>query len=249
MKQLLSTVWIFLWSKIKGENIYIKAGLVFFIIAFIGHIYFNGMNDKIKAIELKYQMATDKMVTYRNADSTHVSRISVLQDENARVLLKTKSKDSSILFLQAEVKKYKGKIKEPGSSVTTITNNTSAHGTSPTTIPNPVSPSPTVYPVYNSIFNSEWISLAINARHDSTNWKLRIINKYSVVIGFEKGKPFAEVTNKNPYTETTSLRSYEVTVPKPKRVGIGFQAGYGVTKNGIGPFVGIGLSYNLIQIK
>jgi len=35
--------------------------------------------------------------------------------------------------------------------------------------------------------------------------------------------------------------------PKPKRIGIGFQTGYGFTQDKITPYVGVGVSFNLIR--
>lgn len=34
--------------------------------------------------------------------------------------------------------------------------------------------------------------------------------------------------------------------PKPKRWGIGMQAGYGATRQGLSPYIGVGVQYNLI---
>jgi hypothetical protein len=37
------------------------------------------------------------------------------------------------------------------------------------------------------------------------------------------------------------------TQPKPKRIGIGFQLGYGASKDGLSPYMGVGISYNLFN--
>ncbi|MEG2121065.1 MAG: hypothetical protein RRZ64_03290, partial [Rikenellaceae bacterium] len=41
----------------------------------------------------------------------------------------------------------------------------------------------------------------------------------------------------------------DVTIPKarPKRWGIGLQVGYGIGTNGLQPYLGVGLSYNVIR--
>lgn len=57
-----------------------------------------------------------------------------------------------------------------------------------------------------------------------------------------------DVKNRNPNTLITQINAYRQAIPKPKKFGIGLQAGYGFT--GISqprPYVGIGISYNLIR--
>lgn len=49
-----------------------------------------------------------------------------------------------------------------------------------------------------------------------------------------------------PYVQTIGVRSYKTDVIKPKRYGLGLQAGYGITNSGLSPYVGVGISYNLI---
>lgn len=64
--------------------------------------------------------------------------------------------------------------------------------------------------------------------------------------GFFKTQYKVEATNSNPYIKITGLDAYTLDVPK-KRFGISLVAGYGMSKDGLTPFVGAGLSYNLIQ--
>jgi hypothetical protein len=55
------------------------------------------------------------------------------------------------------------------------------------------------------------------------------------------------VTTPNKVVKITELRSVKLDLPKPKRIGLGAQIGWGVGKNGLTPYVGIGLSYNIIR--
>lgn len=41
--------------------------------------------------------------------------------------------------------------------------------------------------------------------------------------------------------------TYQHVKQKPKRIGIGVQVGYGVNQNGFTPYVGIGISYNVLR--
>ena len=57
-----------------------------------------------------------------------------------------------------------------------------------------------------------------------------------------------EVDSVRHYTRT-EIVTQTVTVPgprKPSRWGIGVQAGYGVSDKGLTPYVGVGLSYNIL---
>lgn len=48
------------------------------------------------------------------------------------------------------------------------------------------------------------------------------------------------------YRTTTEITKF-VPVPVKKRWGVGIQAGYGFSSKGISPYVGVGISYNLIN--
>ena len=48
------------------------------------------------------------------------------------------------------------------------------------------------------------------------------------------------------YRTTTEITKF-VPVPVKKRWGVGIQAGYGFSRKGISPYVGVGISYNLIN--
>lgn len=62
----------------------------------------------------------------------------------------------------------------------------------------------------------------------------------------------AVISGYNPkldYIETYNTTHYitEFVREKPKKWGIGIQAGYGIGRNGLQPYVGVGVSYNLIR--
>lgn len=45
----------------------------------------------------------------------------------------------------------------------------------------------------------------------------------------------------------TTMQIYHEPIPHQKRWGIGIQAGYGASRDGLSPYVGVGLTYNLIR--
>ena len=92
--------------------------------------------------------------------------------------------------------------------------------------------------------NSSQTSVKINS--------LLIPNKQTVVVGkkqtgFFRSQYKIEVTNSNPHVRVNKLESYNFKVSK-KRFGVGFVVGYGVSDEfRFKPFIGIGVSYSLIQ--
>jgi hypothetical protein len=49
-----------------------------------------------------------------------------------------------------------------------------------------------------------------------------------------------------PTTTTITIRE-KVPIPSRSRWGIGIQAGAGATRNGLTPYIGVGVSYNLLS--
>lgn len=68
-------------------------------------------------------------------------------------------------------------------------------------------------------------------------------NYTAYVSGYMPSLDSIAVYNRTIYRDITTT----ITPPKPrpKRWGLGIQAGYGVGTNGVQPYVGVGLSYNV----
>jgi hypothetical protein len=48
----------------------------------------------------------------------------------------------------------------------------------------------------------------------------------------------------NPYIEVETMENI-IVKEKKKPVNVGIQTGYGITKNGLSPYVGFGLQFNI----
>lgn len=215
-------------------------------------------------------MADTLQISY-NKQGQQVAKIALLETERIRDFLALKTKDEEILRLQEKVKENKNRLGKSG-SVTVVTNTTSVTGGDTTTVimRDTVYSNDTVwiYPEYTSKINlgkrtdtSWWVMTSVKANRDSTDIGISVENAYTVVIGSEKKSkgfkglfkpkiPFVEITNENPYTATKTLRSYQVKVPKPKRFGIGINAGYGIIldkKPVLRPYIGVGIQYNIVE--
>jgi hypothetical protein len=57
------------------------------------------------------------------------------------------------------------------------------------------------------------------------------------------------VTTDNPIVNFTEIRSLKFDLPRPKKFGIGIQAGYGFNLKGgsLTPYIGLGASWNILR--
>lgn len=228
----------------------------------IGVLFFTYLSNRNLKQDLKEKTdlissLNDTVKVWRDKDSLSHAKIQVLETSNPKDFVNIKSNDKEVQDLQKLVKTYQDKLKKKGSA--TIFETTTEIGTQ---IPTKVD---TIYvpkdglvvkkPVYYSSFNlGGWVEGNTKATEDSTQVNLKVRNEYSVIIGeesqgwFKPRKPFVEVINKNPYSETDKLRTYQVQTPAVKRFGIGPFVGYGIGSNfNAGVFIGVGLQYNLIR--
>lgn len=199
----------------------------------------------------------DTLHRLRNSLGQETSKIALLQSSNTKDFLKLKSKDSIIINLQAEVKTYKKQIGASGSitDLYTTTKGRFSGKTDSIKIHDTVRIGSNfyLYPEYRShITKGKWISVDIIANKDSTTFNPVITNQFSILISGNSKNPIVQVTDLNPYTSTTALRSFQlINTLRQKSWGIGIQLGYGgqlykgVTN--ISPYIGIGINKNLIS--
>ena len=191
----------------------------------------------------------DSVRHYKDKYGKSVSSIGVLEVQNAKQVLDLKSDKEIVKYLQSEVKKYKGQKPE----VITVVKETVKFDTIIET------DSTIVYidsagnkeVEYLIDFNGPWVFLSGKVNSKTSDISIELDNKYSVAFIRNKRTKKMEVfvTNENPYCEISEMLAYKVTMPKPKKFGLGVMAGYGinVTNAQPAPFIGIGISYNLIK--
>lgn len=222
-------------------------------------------NGKEKEKSTIYEHLEDTISFYKNRSGQKVARISVLETNFTKDFLKIKSQDSIIIQLQAKVKEYESKLKDNG-SVTNINSNTTINKGTVAVVYSeddpmffwrkrlPEKDSLKKKDVYFSSFNDKWLQYQISAFKDTIYLDLKTRDSYSVIIGSERPKwykksvSFVDVITESPYNEIKSVRSYKVTKDKPKRFSLGIQVGYGFSSLIPKPYIGIGLSYNILNI-
>ena len=219
----------------RDKNIFSWLVLIFAIIIIIFCV--KACNNGIRKENSKLtESLNDSISYYRDVESILHSKISVIEDD---YFLKLKLKDKEISELRDLVRKYKNVksatiIKTETKIVEKIVNKTILD-----TISN--------MPVYESSFNLKgYIWGDIVAKKDTTDIKINIKNDFSIVTYKEKNKLILDVSDKNPYSITKSQRSY-INLPKQKKFGLGVNVGYGISKSGLSPYIGLGVNYNLIN--
>ena len=184
----------------------------------------------------KIESLNDSIKYYKDSYNVLHSKISIIEADD---FTKLSVKDKEIQELQNLVKRYKNVqaatiIKTETKVVEKIVNKL-------------VLDTINSEEAYYSKFNLEdFVWGEIIAKKDSTDLILNIRNDFNIVSYYEKGKLVLDVSDKNPYSITNSQRSY-INLPKQKKWGIGVNAGYGITKSGLSPYIGLGVNYNLIS--
>lgn len=219
----------------RNKNIFSWLVLIFAIIVIIFCV--KACNNNIRKENSKLvESLNDSISYYRDVEGILHSKISVIEDD---YFLKLKLKDKEIVELQDLVKKYKNVksatiIKTETKIVEKIVNKTVLDTISNT-------------PIYESSFNlKDYIWGDIVAKKDTTDIKINIKNDFNIVTYKEKGKLVLDVSDKNPYSVTKAQKSY-INLPKQKKFGLGINTGYGISKNGLSPYIGLGINYNLLS--
>lgn len=213
-------------NKRKKMNIN-KTTLLIIIISVIVLLSVKTCNQsyKIKEQTSLISSLNDTVTIWKDKDSLSHSKIQAITTERVKDFLNIQNLQGENKKLQEEVKKYKGKIKNGGSVTNTVTKVETRVITN--TVIDTVYKDNKLYPVYSGTFNKQgWVTGKVTADPDSITidpLKVKIEQTYVIgqdktgFLGLGKPKPFIEVINKNPYAETTELKTYQVTSPKPKR--------------------------------
>ena len=210
---------------------------IFIIAAILSYItFFSYTVYKVRNYSSsRIESLTDSIQYYKDSYNVLHSKISIIEADNFKI----NSKDKDIQELQELVKRYKNVqaatvIKTETKIVEKIVNK-------------PVLDTVSKETAYYSKFDLEgFVWGEIIAKKDSTDLILNIRNDFNIVSHYDKGKLVLDVSDKNPYSITKSQRSY-INLPKQKKWGLGISAGYGANKNGLSPYIGLGVNYNLLS--
>lgn len=223
-----------------NKPVNIREIILFGISIFLAYFLIRGCDtpiDKDKYISKElFDAANDSLHITRNNLGQEVTKTKLMSGTISGLMKLNTSKDSSIQKLLKLVDK-----KTIGATV--ISNTTSGSATTSTqvipkdTIKNSDLLS-VVYPEYKfnkgDTLKNKWEQVYATANKDSFHLYYKIFNEFDVVQKFERqhveGKLFkkrvavVQVTNLNPKTTTTELKSFVKEMPKPKK-GLVFVGG------------------------
>ena len=235
---------------------WIRAVFIAILMVIIAILYFTNISYQKEAKENANLVISlnDTLKTWKDKDSLSHAKIQIIETERTKDFLSLQSKDEEIIKLQKTVKQYEKQIKNQG-SVTNFTSETKII-TKDSLVTDSVCGKCSFY-FSNS---NPWFSVDASIYPTKTpnqvslSLDLKVKNKYSVILGeekqglFKKPKPFVEVLNHNPYSETESLKTYQVSNNvRVKRFGIGPNISAGLDDKGFSWYIGFGLQYNLIR--
>ena len=235
---------------------WIRVVFIAILMVIIAILYFTNISYQKEAKENANLVISlnDTLKTWKDKDSLSHAKVQIIETERTKDFLSLQSKDEEIIKLQKTVKQYEKQIKNQG-SVTNFTSETKII-TKDSLVTDSVCGK-----CYFYFSNSNpWFSVDASIYPTKTpnqlnlSLDLKVKNEYSVIVGeekqglFKKPKPFVEVLNHNPYSETESLKTYQVSNNvRVKRFGIGPNISVGFNDKGFSWFIGIGLQYNLIR--
>lgn len=171
-----------------------------------------------------YAQSLDSLRKIINAQGEEITATNVILADYNTIKFKLKTADSTVKKLQKIIDKHT-------TSATVLNTQTSINGTSGTTI----NKADTVYkdsliyiyPVYETIWGEKWSRGKIVASKDSISRNIVSYDEYNIKQSYKKQpglkgflKPRileVEVTNKNPNTETTALKSFALEPDKKTR--------------------------------
>lgn len=235
--------------------------LPYILIAVILFFYLKSCENNNITTNL-YEATQDTLTTTRNKYGQQENKIGILEATNENQFLNIKTNDSTIIHLQNQVKKYKGKLQsatftstetlDTGTTIVVITSADTIIGKDSLVY---------IYPKYETEWDEKWSKGEIIARRSGIFRKILTKNEYEFTQGlekrtkgikgiFKKREPVVTMTNLNPNTVTKELRTFTVKTPK-KRFSFGLQGGYGMmlNDNGIntGIYGGIGFEFTIIR--
>ncbi len=198
--------------------------------------------NKLGLMEDQISFYEDSLRVSRDSEGTETAKVNVLTISNKSLIKDLKSFKGLNNKLREEISKksVSGVYISSSTSASIVTKTDTFYSNCDT------------LPVYESSYKDKWLSYIIVAGKDSINlYQLTVLNQYVGMFkekgGFLKKKSIEfAFKSYNPYTTTEEMQAFS-HFPKPKKIGLGLNVGYGLTSTGLSPYVGIGLNYNLIR--
>lgn len=177
-------------------------------------------SQEVDGIKTANESAMDSMHKKINEQWQEITTTKLIVADYKTIKNKLFSSDSTIKKLQAIIDKHT-------ISATILNNQTNDKGTTATTIIKWETIDSLVYPVYETTWNEQWSKGKITASNDSIHREVTLFNEFAIKQSYEKQKGLKgflkprvaqiEITNKNPMTITTAVKSFSVEPDKNHR--------------------------------
>ena len=229
------------WLKTIDLKTWVLIILGLFLIAGIVQRYFKSISDakKVLSYENIISAQNDTISRYKDKLGREVAKIQSFEQASLKDFLKINFQDSTIQKLQKELSLQKKKNVQYLAVIETYTkiDTTAKVIYIPTEVP--------TQPIYTYRYSDDWITLNDTVSHIQSKFKLEVYNDFVVNSHRQKNTLITEVTNNNPYTITTGIRSFSTSLPKQKKFGLGIQGGWNPWS---GWYAGIGAQYTIIHL-
>ena len=187
------------------------------------------------------QVLNDTLKTYKDKNGYYIAEKKTFETRYIKTLQQLKTKDSLIMFLQEVVKDYRNRL--TGGSVTVVKTRY-IHDTIVKTDTLPIKKA------FQLDYRDAWMFATVFVDTTKTRWRFDLKNDMAIVVARDRGlfsnSYTTYIRTKNPYLKVTGLQSYRKKIKIP-RITVGVQAGYGMTKSGLGPYIGVGVNYSLLN--
>lgn len=231
------------------------------IIVLLLFLFFKGGNtDKYDELKKMYEASNTETQIWRNKVGESMAKSEIVQSESLKTFTEAVFTDPEMVELQKLVKENNKKLKNGGSAtiIKTETKIIKEIHTQTDTIDG------SGLKVRISGFSDEWIDFKFfDYENEKDSLKLSIKNKYELVNGYEhsedknwlkrtftrKDKFYSNINSKNIYDEVKSMKVYSKNTPKPSKLSVGLQVGYGFGAFGTTPYLGIGTNYEIFSIN
>lgn len=227
-----------------------------FVIVLLLVLLRNGCHQQ-KQFEDMHNAVQDSLIFAQDELGRQKTTTMGLYADKATMLMKIKTKDSTINWLQDVVKDYDGRL----NSAIVVSNVTETkevvREVTVESVDTIVKDSiKYVYPEYSIDWVNEWEQGVIVANKDSIYRDIQFFNEFEITLGEQRNRWFkprefmVNVKNLNPMTKTKELKSFSVK-SKPKRFVLALHLGGGIDFLTMKPtfYAGVGVGFVLVEIK
>lgn len=219
--------------------------IILILILVIGVLVFLNIKSCSKSLDFEAAntLLNKELDKEKDKYGRETARNQTLEIENKKQLKQLKESKAAL----TELKENISKNSQAGFAVKTIT------GYKIKTVTDTIIIDTAGNPVYTASDSTKWISYHIIASKDQVRLEhLKIRNTYAGIFTEKKRllKPNQiefSFKSYNPHTTTEEMQSF-IHHPKQKRIAVGIQGGYGLSSLGPTPYIGVGISYRIVNI-